>query len=228
MSRDASVADVLAGRARWCVVEAESSSVAALMPDGCVDAVICDPPYGVDIAAWDSDIPPQSYLDDHLRVSRGSVVWFGASPPRVLLAFSRYTPQPERTLIWSPSFSLSQSAASGVMYRWHPIWVWRMTNVKRGVIPLDVLRHRTEGHNEWNHACTKPLALMRALVSGFAPRGIVADFFAGSGTTGVAALAEGGSCILVERDPRHAETCRQRCEEAAASASVVRGQSRLF
>lgn len=40
-----------------------------------------------------------------------------------------------------------------------------------------------------------------------------ADFTAGSGTTGVAALLEGRRAILVERDPVHAETCRGRCEE---------------
>lgn len=41
----------------------------------------------------------------------------------------------------------------------------------------------------------------------------VADWHAGSGTTGVAALLEGRRVILVERNPEHAETCRRRLAE---------------
>ena len=37
--------DVLAGRARWCVVEGDALALLASLPDGCVDAVVTDPPY---------------------------------------------------------------------------------------------------------------------------------------------------------------------------------------
>lgn len=41
----ATIDDVLAGRARWCVIESDNAPVLAAMPDGCVDHVITDPPY---------------------------------------------------------------------------------------------------------------------------------------------------------------------------------------
>lgn len=54
---------------------------------------------------------------------------------------------------------------------------------------------------------------MRWLVRLVASRNaVILDPFGGSGTTGVAALAEGCRVILVERDPRFAEIARQRCE----------------
>ena len=212
MSRTATPADVLSGAARWCVVEGDALALLASLPDACVDAVIMDPPYGVDIAEWDSDLPPQSWLDECLRVSRGPVLWFGAGSR--VLDFVGYAPRPDRMMVWAPSFALTQVAAHGMLYRWHPIAAWRPKAI-RGAIHCDVLTHPTEGRNEWDHPCTKPLRLMRDLVAAFVPEGgVVADFTAGSGTTGAAAIAIGRRAILCENDPRHAETCCRRCEAA--------------
>jgi site-specific DNA-methyltransferase (adenine-specific) len=55
---------------------------------------------------------------------------------------------------------------------------------------------------------------MRELVK-VAPRnGVVLDPFAGSGTTGVAALMEGRRVILVERTHEYSDIARRRCEAA--------------
>lgn len=54
------------------------------------------------------------------------------------------------------------------------------------------------------HPSVKPIRLLRKLVRQYTPPGgIVLDPFAGSGTTGEAALQEGFECILVERDPEY-------------------------
>lgn len=53
-----------------------------------------DPPYGVDIAEWDGDLPPQTWLDECLRISRGTVLWFGAAPK--VLEFINYKPPPRQ------------------------------------------------------------------------------------------------------------------------------------
>ena len=66
-----------------------------------------------------------------------------------------------------------------------------------------------------NHPTVKSIALMRWLVRLVTrPGDVVLDPFGGSGTTGVAAVAEGRRVILVERDPRYAEIARQRCAHA--------------
>lgn len=211
MKPDGTVAEVLANEARFAVVCGDAVEVMRTLPDGCVDAVIMDPPYGVDIAEWDSDLPPQEWLDHCLRVSRGSVLWFG-SGSRVI-DFARYAPKPDRVMVWAPRFTLSRGAAHGMLYRWHVLAAWRPKSVG-GRVHCDVLTHATGGHNEWNHSCTKPLPLMRDLVAAFAPEGgIVADFTAGSGTTGVAAVVEGRRAVLVEQDNGHAATCRRRLAE---------------
>jgi len=39
--------DVLAGRAQWCVVHAESEAFLRTLPDACLDGAVLDPPYGL-------------------------------------------------------------------------------------------------------------------------------------------------------------------------------------
>ena len=61
-----------------------------------------------------------------------------------------------------------------------------------------------------NHPTVKPVALMRWLVRLVTPRGgIVLDPFAGSGTTGQAALANGLRCVLIEKEHEYVEGIRK-------------------
>jgi DNA modification methylase len=67
-----------------------------------------------------------------------------------------------------------------------------------------------------DHPTVKPLALMQWLVRLVTPPGgIVLDPFAGSGSTGVAALREGFRPVLVELSPESAAIARRRMETAA-------------
>lgn len=61
------------------------------------------------------------------------------------------------------------------------------------------------------HPTVKPVALMKWLVQLVTPpHGIVLDPFAGSGTTGVAALATGRNAILMEREEQYYNDIRER------------------
>jgi site-specific DNA-methyltransferase (adenine-specific) len=67
---------------------------------------------------------------------------------------------------------------------------------------------REEGVN--THPTVKPVELMRYLVRLVTPPGgIVLDPFAGSGTTGQAALAEGMRCVLIEKEAEYVEGIRR-------------------
>lgn len=155
------------------------------LPDGSVDAVITDPPYGAKIADWDEDIPPQAIVTECLRVSRGAVVWFGGRLTDDMRKTLLYEPTPERILIWHVTFSTVPYAESGVYYRWHPIYCWRLPNQR--VIARDIIDCPLGGKSDgWKHPATKPLPLMKRLVAAFGGE-TVCDPFTGSGTTLVAA-----------------------------------------
>jgi site-specific DNA-methyltransferase (adenine-specific) len=66
------------------------------------------------------------------------------------------------------------------------------------------------------HPNRKPVVLMRELIRLFTNvDDVVFDGYAGSGTTGVSALAEGRRVILVERDPAGAALAVARCTAVA-------------
>ena len=76
-----------------------------------------------------------------------------------------------------------------------------------------------DGRN--THATVKPLQLMRWLCRLITPPGgLVLDPFAGSGTTGAAAMAEAFSFIGAEMRPEQAAAARQRIQHALAGLEV--------
>lgn len=71
------------------------------------------------------------------------------------------------------------------------------------------------------HPTEKPVRLMRELVHLFSDPGqVVLDPFMGSGTTGVACMAEGREFIGIEKDPSHFETACRRIDDAQRQGSL--------
>jgi len=66
---------------------------------------------------------------------------------------------------------------------------------------------------ERHHLTAKPVALMQEIVQVCEKGGTIADPFAGSGTTGVAALLEGYQFIGCEREAAYVKIARQRLHE---------------
>jgi site-specific DNA-methyltransferase (adenine-specific) len=79
------------------------------------------------------------------------------------------------------------------------------------------------------HQTQKPLALMETLVRLFSNHGeLILDPYAGSGTTGVAAVRLGRRFLGWEKDPGYAATARRRLQVArAAGMAVLVARSRL-
>ena len=241
MSAAATPADVLAGTARWCVVEGDNSADMAL-EDGCVAAVLTDPPYnakvhkGYKVSRWKGAektrhvdigfdcIDPRVVAPELLRLSRGWALAFCALEQLGAYAESAGT-RWVRGGIWhrpraAPQFTGDRPAQAvdgiAIMHsrrakqRWngggsHAFWSFGH-------------RPEEEGANR-GHPTRKPLLLMRELVHLFTDKDdVILDPFAGSGTTGVAALAEGRRVILCERVPEYAAITRARLAAAETGA----------
>jgi site-specific DNA-methyltransferase (adenine-specific) len=75
----------------------------------------------------------------------------------------------------------------------------------RGKLPTDTWWHTivpTNGAEKTGYPTQKPLGVLRRIVQASSPPGgLVLDFFAGSGTTGVAALELGRRFLLVDHSP---------------------------
>lgn len=156
-----------------------------------VDAVITDPPYGVDYAEWDEEIP------DWLAVARAAapIVIFTTGPTTVC----RY-PEPDWIAAYSRQGATTRNSLGGFCH-WTPVMIYgkpklpvdfRACNDKRA--HLQAIRDGRSGHPS-----PKPIEVMEWLC-GLVDGGVVCDPFAGSGTTGVACQNLGLAFIGIERD----------------------------
>ncbi len=238
MSRTATPADVLSGAARWCVVEGDALAVLAALPDGCVDAVISDPPYA---STGDAASVMQS-RDGTLSVPR-EVQFYEAWAREHLREWVRVMRSNGAawfTCDWRGAMTFDL-VAHKLGHRTPVVGVWDRGGLGMGsilrktweafvVVPMPRFqRKRTDEPDLWrvewsaarrecSHAAQKPVQLYERavrLVTDDSADAVVLDPFAGSGTTGEAALRLGRRVILCERDVDYAEIARRRCEAAA-------------
>ena len=87
----------------------------------------------------------------------------------------------------------------------------------RGKLPTDTWWHTIVppgGRERTGYPTQKPLGILRRIVQASAPPdGLVADFFAGSGTTGAACLELGRRFLLVDDNPEAFDVMRRRFGE---------------
>lgn len=176
------------------------------LPDGCVDAVVTDPPYGIgermqggtwgaaekyaDFRRWDT-LPPQSFFD-----------WIGSVSVPVICWGGNYFPLPPSRcwLIWDKTNAVRTMADAELAW----------TNLDR---PTKRYSGKV-GTHETGHPTEKPLSLMRWCMQ-FVPKfATVIDPFMGSGTTGVACVQTGRRFIGIEIDENYFKIAERRINEA--------------
>jgi site-specific DNA-methyltransferase (adenine-specific) len=189
------------------------------LPDGCVDAVITDPPYGTEKTEWDHSVDGEVFAQC-LRVSRGYCLFF-YSNTRLwhILGVLRSLGTDTWVIPWK------KSNAMGFERRFAPQWVpvvcayrgnlpfWGQDHIDCPIVPHD-----------FDHPTPKPVKVVRWLVDkATSPGDVVLDPFAGSGTTGVACLMENRRAILIEREPAYCDIIRRRLAHASGT-----GKGSLF
>jgi site-specific DNA-methyltransferase (adenine-specific) len=245
---DADVADVLAGRRQWAVVEGDSVALLPTLPERAVDHVITDPPYAEKTHAGARSTRPGVRLTTVKLVEFASVddEWFLALCDALVRVSRRWVVM---TCDWRHSAAAFRRGAAVVRCG---VWVKpdaapQFTGDRPGTGWEAVLILHRKGRKRWNggghhavwrhrvergeHPCMKPLPLLREWVTQFTdPGDVVLDPFCGSGQTGVAALSLGRRFVGVEIDPAYAALARRRLAEASNQAGLFAGlaQPTLF
>jgi site-specific DNA-methyltransferase (adenine-specific)/modification methylase len=194
---------------------------------GPVDAVVTDPPYGIDynpaqyrnvggtftdkIAGDDTAFNP-SFL---LTIANNVILWgannFAETLPRGgWLCWDKRTCESADRMLGSP-FELA--------------WInnparYKMARIQHGgVVNADGAGIKRQ------HPTQKPIALMKWCL-GFVPDAeTILDPFMGSGTTGVAAVQMGRRFIGIERDPGYFDIACRRIEQAGRQADMFIGSA---
>jgi site-specific DNA-methyltransferase (adenine-specific) len=88
--------------------------------------------------------------------------------------------------------------------------------VAKGKLPTDVWWHTIvspTGKEKTGYPTQKPIGILRRIIQASSKEGgVVLDFFAGSGTTGVVANMLGRRFILVDQNPEALEVIKQRLD----------------
>lgn len=182
-----------------------------------IDAVISDPPYGMN-KEFANDAPEAAdALVAHVMrwakdTASGNVLAFWSAQRMGVIeaVFS-----PKRVMIWNKTFAIY--APNNVGYRFEPI-VWvsgKEATAKRGdVFEAFPIAFKAQAENA-AHPTQKPVAVMEEILRDFTrPTEVVLDPFMGSGTTGVAAVKLGRKFIGIEINPTYFDIARNRISEA--------------
>lgn len=230
--------------ATWAVEQGDALALLRELPDAHVDAVITDPPYssgGRRENARSLRVSMTRAVDDAEWIAGDSLstagfVWMmreiAIESRRVLvdgghlLSFIDWRMYPNLT-----------AAIESADLRQHPTLVWDKTHFGMGAVfrnQHEWIAHFTKGNpsppnrrdtpnvlaypavRAGDHPTQKPVDLLRRLVDVVtSPGGLVLDPFAGSGTTGVAAIMEGRRFLGFEITEHYAQVARDRCAQVA-------------
>jgi site-specific DNA-methyltransferase (adenine-specific)/modification methylase len=187
-----------------------------------VDAVITDPPYGINenskkVASrgklaspkdygdfdWDK-APPTDNLIELIRTKGQYQAFFGGN---------YFTLPPTSCwLVWDKLNGDNDFADCELCWtNWHKAvrrLQWRWNGMIR------------QGNEERYHPTQKPLEVMKWVITLCPKSETILDPFMGSGTTGVAAIQMGRKFIGIEREPKYFDIACKRIEQAVAQGQL--------
>lgn len=213
----------------WSIHNVDCLDFLRTLPDGSVDAVVTDPPYGLGFPYYSYDDTRENlqrlidgFVPEARRVSTRVLVLCG--PTQIGMY-----PQPDwvANVTWNTTGSFGKYGYN----QWTPVLCYGKDlegfgNVN-GVLKSDTMRISggagvgfMRSDEEKKHTCPKPITVMQVVIKRLTNEdSTVLDPFAGSGTTGVACIQTGRNFIGCEIDAGYCEIARRRCREAEAGVA---------
>jgi DNA modification methylase len=181
---------------------------------GRVDAVVTDPPYGIDYGrsggfsashgwgpwrenvSWDAERPSKEVFDAIISASKHQIIWGGNY-------FTDYLAPTMQWLVWDKgqrNFSLADCE-----------FAWSSQQKAARIFTYARAKAKNDGKE---HPTQKPIELMAWCLGFVKGATTILDPFMGSGTTGVACVKAGRKFIGIEREPTYFEVACRRIADA--------------
>ncbi|RTL04090.1 MAG: site-specific DNA-methyltransferase [Acidimicrobiia bacterium] len=220
------------------MIHGDALEVLRGMATASVDAVVTDPPYGINTKSdgsgklnpW-ADLTNAAFwyrewIGECRRVVRPAGCLWSCLNWRSLVTFQKASCDLgwpiESLLVWDKKW-IGPGGSRGLRPSYELVSLWCGSDfaiADRGL--ADVQAFPASSFKTFGHPAEKPESLMRWLVKHSGAR-IVLDPFAGSGTTGAACIALGVDFIGVETDERWHGVATQRIADAQAQLSLGLG-----
>ena len=176
------------------------------MEDNSVDAVVTDPPYGLNFLGneWDLNIP--DWIKEGRRI--GENVAF-TTAPTTLWDY----PRPDWVCCWHRKHASSR-AVKGGFNLWSPILYYGTKKIPADFYATHFGTYWRK-HKNIDHPSPKPVELYKWILEWISePGDTILDPFMGSGTTGVACVQTGRNFIGIEIDERYFAIAQHRIKDA--------------
>ncbi len=201
------------------LMQSDCLEVMKNIPDGSVDLVLTDPPYGKKAdkgtngfgaaknrrycGGWDDKRPCREVFDEMLRIGK-NVIIFGGN------YFCDMLPPSNHWIFWDKKGDIqfqNPFADGELIYTTLNKPVKRIVFKQQGFI--------TDSKDKRYHPTQKPSELVQMLIEQYTVEGdTVLDPFMGSGTTGVACINTNRNFIGIELDPEYFKIAEKRIAEA--------------
>jgi DNA modification methylase len=205
----------------WQVITGDCLDVMKGIPDGVIDAVITDPPYGIgaakmNLGMWQSSRMPKAGWDD-VPLSPQAIAALLGIAPKVIIWGGNYMglPPTRGFLVWDKGNGFKGRSFSECEYAW--------TNLDR---PARIFRRDPLASGDYKnrvHKTQKPIPLMEwCIKQATKPGDLVIDPYCGSGATGEACIQTDRRFIGIEINPSDADIAHERCAKAWEQARQLK------
>ena len=203
------------------IINADCMDILKQLPDKCIDLVLTDPPYGINVARngkiggrkccsvtdygkkdWDNKIPKKEIFEEIFRVSKNQIIFGGNY-------FIEYLTNSSCWLVWDKNNSgnfadceLAWTNFKSAVRKYK--WTWN------GMLQED-MKHK----DIRIHPTQKPLKLFEMILNDYSNENdLILDCFSGSGTTAVACYDLKRRFICIEKDKEYYEKSVERLKQA--------------
>lgn len=210
------------------IYNADCMDILKQLPDKCIDLVLTDPPYGINIAKngkvggckccavtdygkkdWDNKIPEKEVFDEIFRVSKKQIIFGGNY-------FVEYLHNSPCWLVWDKNNTgnfadceLAWTNFKSAVRKY--LWTWN-----------GMLQHDMKNKDVRIHPTQKPLKLFEMILNDYSNENdLILDCFSGSGTTAIACHNLKRRFICIERDTDYYNASVERLK-------IAQSQLRLF
>lgn len=213
------------------IINADFRDYIRELPDKCVDLLLTDPPYAIDITRqivkkdpyhkhgyqsweikeWDKERPTKEDFLEMIRVSKNQVIWGGNY-------FADLLPASQGWFVWDKGqrdFSLADGELAWTSFN----KALRIFTYSRASALKDGKIHPTQ----------KPVALFEWILKlRTKENDLILDCYSGSGTTAIACQNTGRNFISFEKDSEYFNKSIKRLQENAIKVEAERRQTKFI